>query len=44
MLLGVSGFDKEILLMPELWNHTLGPILLGAEHDKGGHFRGVCAA
>jgi hypothetical protein len=36
--LGVSRFDREILLMPKLWNHTLCPIVFEAEHGKGGHF------
>jgi pimeloyl-ACP methyl ester carboxylesterase len=36
--LGVSRFNEDTLLMPKLWNHTLGPIVFEAEHDNGGHF------
>jgi hypothetical protein len=36
--LGVSRFNQDILMMPKLWNHTLGPIVFEAEHHSGGHF------
>jgi hypothetical protein len=36
--LGVTRFNEDTLLMPKLWNHTLGPIVFEAEHDSGGHF------
>lgn len=36
--LGVSRFPKELLLRPKLWHHTMGPLVLIKEHNKGGHF------
>ncbi|KEF60837.1 microsomal epoxide hydrolase [Exophiala aquamarina CBS 119918] len=36
--LGISRFPKELLLRPRLWHHTMGPVVLMNEHDKGGHF------
>lgn len=36
--LGISRFPKELLLRPKLWHHTMGPVVLMNEHDKGGHF------
>lgn len=36
--LGVSRFPKELLLQPKLWHHTMGPLVLINEHDKGGHY------
>lgn len=36
--LGVSRFPFEIVQMPRLWAHTLGPIVFERNHDVGGHF------
>lgn len=36
--LGISRFPKDLVLLPKLWNHTLGPIVFEREHDSGGHF------
>jgi hypothetical protein len=36
--LGVSYFPKELAPMPKLWAHTMGPLVLQNEHEKGGHF------
>jgi pimeloyl-ACP methyl ester carboxylesterase len=36
--LGISRFPKDLILLPKLWNHTLGPIIFEKEHQQGGHF------
>ncbi|CAI6331167.1 unnamed protein product [Periconia digitata] len=36
--LGTSRFPKDLILLPKLWNHTLGPIVYEKEHKNGGHF------
>ena len=36
--LGISRFPGDILLLPKMWNHTLGPVVFEKEHSKGGHF------
>ena len=36
--LGVSRFPQDLVLLPKLWNHTLGPVVFEKEHAKGGHF------
>ncbi|KIW79306.1 hypothetical protein Z517_05918 [Fonsecaea pedrosoi CBS 271.37] len=36
--LGVSRFPLEIVQMPRLWAHTLGPIVFERNYDAGGHF------
>jgi pimeloyl-ACP methyl ester carboxylesterase len=36
--LGVARFSKDLILLPKLWNHTLGPIVLESEYERGGHF------
>jgi hypothetical protein len=36
--LGISRFPKDLILLPKLWNHTLGPVVFESEHDRGGHF------
>ena len=36
--LGISRFPKDLILLPKLWNHTLGPVVFEKEHEKGGHF------
>lgn len=35
---GVARFPKDLILLPKLWNHTLGPIILESEAESGGHF------
>lgn len=35
---GISRFPKDLILMPKLWHHTMGPIVLESEYDEGGHF------
>ena len=35
---GVSRFPGDLILLPKLWNHTLGPVVFEREHEKGGHF------
>jgi hypothetical protein len=36
--LGISRFLNDLVLLPKSWNHTLGPIVHEAEHERGGHF------
>jgi hypothetical protein len=36
--LGVSRFPKDLILLPKLWNGTMGPVVFQNEHAKGGHF------
>jgi len=36
--LGVSLFPRDLLVVPRLWAHTLGPVVFEAVHDAGGHF------
>ncbi len=36
--LGISRFPKDLVLLPKLWHHTMGPIVYESEHDRGGHF------
>ncbi|OCL04140.1 alpha/beta-hydrolase [Glonium stellatum] len=36
--LGISRFPRDLILLPKLWNHTLGPIVYEKEHERGGHF------
>lgn len=36
--IGISRFPKDLILLPKLWNHTLGPVVYEKEHPKGGHF------
>ncbi len=35
---GIARFPKDLILLPKLWHHTLGPVVLQSEHEKGGHF------
>ena len=35
--LGIARFSKDLVLLPKLWNHTLGPIVFESEWE-GGHF------
>ncbi|KAI8659077.1 EHN domain-containing protein [Fusarium sp. Ph1] len=36
--LGISRFSNDLVLLPKLWNQTLGPIVYEVEHGRGGHF------
>ncbi|KAM5527187.1 putative epoxide hydrolase [Fusarium oxysporum f. sp. phaseoli] len=36
--LGISRFTNDLVLLPKLWNQTLGPIVFQQEHERGGHF------
>lgn len=36
--LGISYFPKELAQMPQLWAHTMGPLIFQKKHEKGGHF------
>ncbi|KAH7136180.1 Alpha/Beta hydrolase protein [Dendryphion nanum] len=36
--LGISRFPGDLILLPKLWNHTLGPVVFEKEHESGGHF------
>jgi hypothetical protein len=36
--LGIARFPKDLILLPKLWNHTMGPIVLESEYESGGHF------
>jgi len=36
--LGIARFPKDLLLLPRLWNHTMGPIVYESEYESGGHF------
>ena len=36
--LGVSRFPQDLILLPKLWNHTMGPVVFEKEHERGGHF------
>lgn len=35
---GVSRFANDLVLLPKLWNETLGPLVFVGEHEAGGHF------
>ncbi|KAI0490409.1 Alpha/Beta hydrolase protein [Xylaria cf. heliscus] len=35
---GVARFPNDILVLPKLWNRTLGPLVFESEYEKGGHF------
>ena len=36
--LGVARFREELVLMPKLWNKTMGNLVFESEYEKGGHF------
>jgi hypothetical protein len=36
--LGISRFQNDLVVLPKLWNQTLGPIAYINEHARGGHF------
>ncbi|KAH8166697.1 hypothetical protein CIB48_g1557 [Xylaria polymorpha] len=35
---GVARFQNDVLVLPKLWNRTLGPLVYEADYEKGGHF------
>ncbi|KAF2734206.1 alpha/beta-hydrolase [Polyplosphaeria fusca] len=35
---GVARFHNDLVMLPKLWNHTLGPFVFDSEHERGGHF------
>lgn len=35
--LGIARFPKDLILLPKLWHHTMGPIVYESEHQSGGH-------
>ena len=36
--LGISRFPYDLIVLPKLWNQTLGPVVFEQDHDRGGHF------
>lgn len=36
--LGIARLPKDLVLLPKLWHHTMGPIVYEKEYPKGGHF------
>ena len=36
--LGIARFPKDLILLPKLWNHTMGPVVLESEYERGSHF------
>lgn len=36
--LGISRFQKDLIVLPKLWNQSLGPVVWEDEHARGGHF------
>ncbi|KAJ6780042.1 hypothetical protein PWT90_01214 [Aphanocladium album] len=34
----VSLFPKDVVVPPQRWAHSLGPVAFAAVHDQGGHF------
>ncbi|KAF3404714.1 putative epoxide hydrolase [Talaromyces pinophilus] len=36
--LGVTRFEKDLILLPKAWNATLGPVVWESVSEKGGHF------
>lgn len=36
--LGISLFPKDVVVPPERWAHSLGPLVFSAVHKQGGHF------
>lgn len=36
--MGIARFAKDSILLPKLWNQTLGPVVFESEYKKGGHF------
>lgn len=35
---GVARFENDLVLLPKLWNGTLGPVVFESEYERGGHF------
>ncbi|GAW12505.1 hypothetical protein ANO14919_018750 [Xylariales sp. No.14919] len=35
---GVARFQNDLVLLPKLWNRTLGPLVYEGGYEKGGHF------
>ena len=35
---GVARFSNDLVLLPKLWNYTLGPVVFESEYETGGHF------
>lgn len=38
VLLGLSYFPKDLVVPPQTWGRTLGPVVFEAVHSDGGHF------
>ena len=36
--MGVVRLAGDLVLLPKLWNGTLGPIVFESEYERGGHF------
>ncbi|PWY89859.1 alpha/beta-hydrolase [Aspergillus heteromorphus CBS 117.55] len=36
--LGIARFAKDLVLLPRLWNQTLGRVVSESEYARGGHF------
>jgi len=36
--LGIARFAGDSVLLPKLWNQTMGPLVLETEYERGGHF------
>jgi hypothetical protein len=36
--MGISRFENDLVVLPELWNRTLGPVVYANKHASGGHF------
>ena len=36
--LGIARFSKDLILLPKLWNQTLGPVVFESVYEDGGHF------
>ena len=36
--LGIVRFANDMVLLPRLWNQTLGPVVYESEYATGGHF------
>jgi len=36
--MGIARFSNDLVLLPKLWAHTLGPIVFESQYEDGGHF------
>lgn len=36
--LGIARFSNDLIVLPRLWNRTMGPIVYESQYEKGGHF------